>query len=103
MIKTEENLEKELQNKDKVFVLFYETWCPFSQRFLPIFSKFSKTETRECIEVIADYKLKLCDQFLVEVFPTVLFFEKGKVSKRLDGQAGIGLNKQDLEDFAKQC
>jgi hypothetical protein len=33
----------------------------------------------------------------------VLFFEKGQVSKRLDGQAGVGLSQQQLEAFAEQC
>ena len=54
-------------------------------------------------EIVADYKLRLCEKFSVEVFPTVLFFEEGKVSKRLDGLAGAGLNRQQLEAFAKQC
>ena len=99
----EADIKKVLQTKDEAFVLFYETWCPFSQRFLPVFNKFAQTQTRECIKVIADYKLQLCDEYSIEVFPTVLFFEKGKVSKRLDGQAGIGLSKQQLDEFAQQC
>jgi len=99
----EEELEKQLETKNKTFVLFYESWCPFSQRFLPVFNKFAQTQNRECLKVVADYKLRLCDKFSVEVFPTVLFFEKGHVSKRLDGQAGVGLNQKQLEAFAKQC
>ncbi len=99
----EVDIKKVLQLKDETFVLFYETWCPFSQRFLPIFDKFAQTQSRECVKVIADYKLQLCNLYSVEVFPTVLFFEKGKISKRLDGQAGIGLSKQQLEEFAKKC
>jgi len=99
----EEEVEKQLATKDKAFVLFYESWCPFSKRFLPIFEEFAQTQKRECMKIVADYKLRLCEKFSVEVFPTVLFFEKGKVSKRLDGLAGAGLNKQQLETFAKQC
>ena len=101
--RTEEDIAKELQTKDNVFVLFYETWCPFSQRFLPVFNQFAQTQTRECVKVIADYKLRLCDEYSIEVFPTVLFFKEGKVSKRLDGQSGVGLNKQQLIEFANQC
>ena len=99
----EEEIEKQLATKDKAFVLFYESWCPFSQRFLPVFNKFTQTQTKECVKVVADYKMRLCDKFSVEVFPTVLFFEKGKVSKRLDGEAGVGLNQRQLESFAEQC
>jgi len=35
--KAEENIDDVLGSKEKVFVLFYASWCPFSQRFLPIF------------------------------------------------------------------
>jgi thiol-disulfide isomerase/thioredoxin len=100
---TEQEIEQKLQSKDKVFVLFYETWCPFSQRFLPVFNKFAETQNRECAKVVADYKLGLCDKYSVEVFPTVLFFEKGKVTKRLDAEHGVGLNQHQLDEFAKKC
>jgi len=99
----EAELEKKLETKDKAFVLFYESWCPYSKRFLPVFEKFAKTQSRECMKVVADYKLRLCDKFSVEVFPTVLFFERCKVTKRLDGKARVGLNQQQLDTFAKQC
>ncbi len=99
----EEEIKKQLETKDQAFVLFYESWCPFSQRFLPVFNKFAQMQDRECVKVVADYKLGLCDMFSVEVFPTVLFFEKGKVTKRLDGKPGEGLNQQKLDEFAKKC
>ncbi len=99
----EEELEKQLETKDKAFVLFYESWCPFSQRFLPVFNKFAQKQTKECVRVVADYKTRLCDKFAIEVFPTVLFIEKGQVSKRLDGEAGVGLNQKQLDDFAEKC
>jgi thiol-disulfide isomerase/thioredoxin len=99
----EQEIEKQLETKDKTFVLFYESWCPFSQRFLPIFEKFAKTQERDCIKVVADYKLQLCVKYNVAVFPTVLFFEKGKVTKRLDDEAGAGLSQKKLDNFAKNC
>jgi thiol-disulfide isomerase/thioredoxin len=99
----EAEIEKLLETKDQAFVLFYESWCPFSQRFLPVFNKFAQSQERDCVKVVADYKLQLCDRFSVEVFPTVLFFEKGKVTKRLDGEHGVGLSQQKLEEFAKKC
>ena len=99
----EEDLEEQLKNKDQAFVLFYESWCPFSRRFLPMFNKFAENQTRECRRVVADYKTSLCDKYSIEVFPTVLFFEKGQVTKRLDGEAGEGLTREQLEAFAKKC
>jgi thiol-disulfide isomerase/thioredoxin len=99
----EAEIEKQLETKDHVFVLFYESWCPFSQRFLPVFNKFAQNQKKECVKVVADYKLKLCDKYEIEVFPTVLFFEKGQVAKRLDGEAGVGLSQKQLDDFAEKC
>jgi thiol-disulfide isomerase/thioredoxin len=32
-------LGREIEGKDGAFVLFYATWCPFSQRFLPVFEE----------------------------------------------------------------
>lgn len=55
------------------------------------------------MRVVADYKTQMCDTFSIEVFPTVLFLEKGEVTKRLDGEAGQGLNQKQLEAFAKKC
>jgi thiol-disulfide isomerase/thioredoxin len=99
----EKETEKQLESADQAFVLFYETWCPFSQRFLPVFEKFSANQTRNCLKVVADFKADLCDKYLIEVFPTVLFLEKGKVKKRLDGEPGEGLDEKKLEEFAKKC
>jgi thiol-disulfide isomerase/thioredoxin len=100
---TEQEIDNKLGSKDRVFVLFYETWCPFSQRFLPVFNNFAETQNKECIKIVADYKHGLCEKYSIDVFPTVLFFEKGKVSKRLDAEQGIGLNQRQLDEFSKKC
>jgi thiol-disulfide isomerase/thioredoxin len=42
-----------IENRDKAVVLFYATWCPFSQRFLPIFEEYSKSNPKECLSVIS--------------------------------------------------
>jgi hypothetical protein len=42
-------------------------------------------------------------RYEVEVFPTVLFFENGAVSKRLDGIPGVGLTEKHLVDFIAAC
>jgi thiol-disulfide isomerase/thioredoxin len=94
--------EKELKPYNNVFVLVYASWCPFSQRFLPIFENFAQDKTRTCMHIVADFKANLCDKLSVDVFPTVLVFEKGKLIRRLDGQAGQGLSEQQLKDFAKK-
>lgn len=101
-INLEYDLEKVLKSKNKLFVLFYASWCPFSQRFLPVFKKYSRTNPESCFEVITDDKASLCEKYGVDVVPTVLIFEKGQLTKRLDGRAGMGLTEKQLLDFVNK-
>jgi hypothetical protein len=39
---------------------------------------------------------KIADQYSVKIYPTMLFFENGVVSKRLDGVLGVGLDEKQL-------
>jgi len=41
-------------------------------------------------------KAKLCEKYSVDVVPTVLVFEKGAVTERLDGKQGAGLSEKQL-------
>ena len=99
LIDVEHGLDEELEQKDRVFVLFYASWCPFSARFLPIFDKYSREKTRRCLRVKIDDKASLTEKYSVEVVPTVLLFENGTVAKRLDGVAGAGLNEKQLKEL----
>ena len=45
----------------------------------------------------------IADQYSVEIFPAVLLFENGVVSKRLDGAPGRGLTEKQLAEFVKLC
>jgi thiol-disulfide isomerase/thioredoxin len=64
-IKTDQNIETLLESKPKAYVLFYATWCPFSQQFLPLFTQYSKTNPDECISLPIDSKPELCDKVCV--------------------------------------
>jgi thioredoxin 1 len=101
-INLEHNLEKVLPSKNKSIVLFYASWCPFSQRFLPVFKKYSRANPESCLEVVTDDKASLCEKYGVDVVPTVLIFEKGQLTKRLDGMAGKGLTEKQLLDFVNK-
>jgi len=96
---TQDNLDAELESKEKAFVLFYASWCPHSQRFLPIFQEYAKTNPLECLSVVVDDKPELCDKYDIEYYPTVLLFKKGKVRKRLDATPGVGLSKSQLSEL----
>ncbi len=90
-----------IESKDQCLVLFYATWCGFSQRFLPIFVEYQKSHPDQCLIVAIDELPDLCDQYDITVYPTVIQFRKGKTEKRLDSEPGVGLNKPQFEKFCK--
>jgi thioredoxin 1 len=100
-IDVEYELENALKGKEKVYVLFYASWCPFSRRFLPIFEKYSEDSPQNCLQVKIDDKPKLSEKYEVDVVPTVLVFEMGKVTKRLDGKPGTGLDEKQFKKLTK--
>lgn len=97
-INNESDLEQILQNKNRMFVLLYATWCPFCIRFLPIFKRCSEGKGQNFL-LVQDNQEIMADKYSVEVVPTVLFFENGVVAKRLDGLLGVGLNEKQLSEF----
>lgn len=101
-LQTEDELEKVLKANDKVCVLFYASWCPYSQRFLPVFEK--RTENKDCyarVEINDDESL--AEKYSVEVYPTLIFFEKGKVTRRLNGTSGVGVRENQFFEFINKC
>ncbi len=103
LIDNEKELDEILKTNDRVAILFYASWCPFSARFLPIFEKHAKNIGGSCRRILVDDKDALIDNYSVEVYPTVIFFNKGKVVKRLDGVHGEGLNEKKLVEFINTC
>jgi thioredoxin 1 len=96
------NFNKEIADKDQAFVLFYATWCPFSQMFLPVFEEYSSKHPQQCLSVIVDEQPDVCDEYSIEYYPTVILFKNGKVHKRLDAKPGVGLNKKQLKDLTEK-
>jgi thiol-disulfide isomerase/thioredoxin len=90
-------LDEALKTKKRVFVLFYASWCPFSRMFLLIYEKCTAKSPNPCIRVMVDDRADLCEKYSIEVFPTVLLFENGKVTERLDGEPGVGLSEKQLK------
>ena len=93
------DIENVLKSKEKAFVLFYASWCPFSQRFLPIFEDYAKSNPQECMSVVIDDKPDLCEKYEIDYYPPVLLFKNGAVEKRLDATPGLGLTKNQLHDL----
>jgi thiol-disulfide isomerase/thioredoxin len=95
-------LDDRIKEKERAYVLFYAAWCPFSQRFLPIFEEYAKNNPRDCFSVIVDDEPDACEEYAIEYYPTVIMFKKGKVHKRLDAEPGVGLNKKQLKDITEK-
>lgn len=97
-----EDVEATLKAKPKLYALFYASWCPHSQRFLPIFKEYAKTNPDECLEIMIDFKENLCEQYGIDYYPTVLMLKNGKVQKRLDVEPGGDLTKEQLDELTSQ-
>jgi hypothetical protein len=46
-----------------------------------------------------DDKEDLCEKYSIQFYPTVLLFENGKVTKRLDAKPGEGLSERQLKNL----
>ncbi len=95
----------QLVKNDRLLALFYASWCPFCQRFKKIFKEHSGKKMFDMILCVNldDYSNPIWDDYSIENVPTVLFFEKGKIAKRLDGKSGLGLSKSQLIDLLDTC
>ena len=102
LVDNEQGLKDNLKANERAIALFYASWCPFCVDFLPVFQKCAEGEGLGFL-VVQDDQETMGDRYAVEVVPTVLFFEKGKVAKRLDGVLGVGLNEKKLTDFIDIC
>jgi thioredoxin 1 len=103
LVQSPEELEAAIKSRDRLMVLFYASWCPFSQAFLPTYRKHAAAGDPCYVRILVDDGDALTEKYSIEVYPTVLYFEKGKVVKRLDGAFHRGLTKSQLEDFARRC
>jgi thioredoxin 1 len=99
------HLDMELKKNKHVLALFYATWCPYCVRSVPNFDKkASSLGFRNIIHVLLDdYNNQLWDDFDIPAVPSIIYFEDGKVSKRLNGKLGSGLSEREfnvwIEDF----
>jgi len=91
---TKEALDSELKKNKKVLALFYSAGCPYCVRFVPTFDKTAAIMGFEKVihVLLDDYNSPLWDEYNIPAVPTVVLFEDGKVSKRLNGQLGSGLS-----------
>jgi len=78
-------------------------WCPFSQAFLPIYEKYARGREKEFVRVPLEGNEDLFAEHLIEVYPTVLYFKKGAVDRRLNGSYLAGLKEKQLAGLIASC
>jgi hypothetical protein len=100
---SQRELQDIVKSGDGVFVLFYASWCPFSLAFLPVYEKHAGGREEKFIRVLLAGNEDLFDEHAIEVYPSVLYFEKGRVSKRLDGKHLSGLKEKQLTELLASC
>jgi len=96
------DLEEALKKKDRVIAMVYASWCPFCRRVLPVFEKQALDNERNLL-LVADDEEHIADLYGIDVFPTLILFEKNQIVKRLDAKPGLGLNEKQITDFIASC
>ncbi len=102
LVDNETDLDKALGDKDNTIAFVYASWCPFCRRILPVFQELARNEQRNFL-LVEDDDESIAEKYVIDVFPTLLFFQAGKVALRLDGKPGVGLNEKQVKDFIKFC
>ena len=101
---TKQELDAELKKHKAVLAVFYASWCPFCAGFVRTFDKKAASSGfKSVIHVLLDdYNNQLWDDYEVTAVPTIIFFEDGKICKRLDGKLGIGLSDETFRKWIAQ-
>jgi thiol-disulfide isomerase/thioredoxin len=92
-----------LDSDERVCALFFASWCPYSRRFLPEFEKAATLYAKQFSSVKVDDLDDLCDEYGINVYPTVIFFEKGQVLDRVDGILGVGIDVVRFSKATEKC
>ena len=89
------------RNKDAL-VLFFASWCPSCRAFKPVFEKeVAKSRCATAAVCLDDNENPLWDRYDVEYVPTVAYFKKGSLTKRLVESPGTGLGRDEFVRFLK--
>jgi thioredoxin 1 len=102
-VQSEAQLGKAI-GKGKAVALFHASWCPFCRAFRPEFAKLAGGQKNWApLEVLMDdEESPLWEKHEISAVPTILFFDQGKVKKRLDAKPGVGLSAKELAAVLKK-
>ena len=97
-------LEEYVKQYKHVLVLFCTAWCPFCQEFFPAFDRMVTKHhfDKVLLVYIDDDDNPLWEDFSIEAVPTVVLFEQGKATRRLDARLGSGLSEKTFNEWLKK-
>ena len=95
-IKNEKEFD-EVIKKDKVVIDFYAEWCGPCKMLSPILDKVSKELNLDIYKVNVDEVEDVARQYGIMSIPTVMIFEKGKMTKKNVGF----MDDAELREFVK--
>lgn len=96
-ITTDEFAQEVLNYNGKVLVDFFATWCGPCQMLSPVLEKLSEEEAEiKIVKVNIDEETKLSIENGVEVVPTLILYDNGKVVKKLEGFRDIEELKSEI-------
>lgn len=92
--------EAALRERERLVVLYYADWCPFSRMLLPLFEaaepEASAPFARANLRHPQDARW---DDARVHTVPTLVYYESGEELERVEAVRRKGLARADLEDF----
>jgi thioredoxin-like negative regulator of GroEL len=96
----ERDLAKQLKANQKVVALFHSSWCPFCRSFLSVFNKHAQNPgsgSAVFMRVkIDEDENPMWESYSLMAVPSIILFENGEVSQRLDCELGAGLNEKQF-------
>ena len=97
-------LEEKVKQHKRILVLFCASWCPFCQDFFSTFDKLAaKKGFEKLLRVyIDDEDNQLWEDCSIEAVPTVILFEQGRVTRRLDSRLGSGLSEKTFSEWLEK-
>lgn len=89
---------KRLRRPGTWAVAFVADWCPFCDRFRPLFATLRREGPFEiAFSDVTDEESRLWDDFAIDVIPTVIAFRDGNDVYRANGIPSVGLGTADLD------
>jgi thioredoxin 1 len=104
-VSDEKSLLKQVKLNSRVVVLFYASWCPFCRNFLSVFNKHAEKD-RSAVFMrvkIDEDENPMWETYSLAAVPSVILFEKGEVSRRLDCDLGGGLTEKQFVQWLKSA